>query len=117
MTKKRVSAAQKRAQDRFRRAMKIAQADYKKNPQKKWKTVVKQAWKKVYSWSSIAKRLRNARNYKLLTISVNLGYRFYAHRLHQFYNCDWQINPVIPNPFPANIGKPKSNNDGRSKCG
>jgi hypothetical protein len=22
-------------------------------------------------------------------IGTNLGYRFYAHNLHRFYNCDW----------------------------
>jgi hypothetical protein len=22
----------------------------------------------------------------------NLGYRYYAHRLHRFYNCDWVIS-------------------------
>ncbi len=44
---RKTSAAQKRAQERLKKAMKIAKADYKKNPQKKWKTCVKQAWKKV----------------------------------------------------------------------
>jgi hypothetical protein len=24
---------------------------------------------------------------------TNLGYRFYAHRLHRFYNCDWMLDP------------------------
>jgi len=56
------------------------------------------AWKKVYRWSSIAKRLWNAKNFKALALSANLGYRFYAHHLHKFYNCDWPINPVLPNP-------------------
>lgn len=57
------------------------------------------AWKRVYRWSSIAKRLWNARNFKPLALSVNLGYRFYAHHLHEYYTCDIQINPVISNPF------------------
>jgi len=60
------------------------------------------AWKKVYSWPSIGKRLWNAGNFQALAISANLGYRFYAHHLHQFYNCDWQVDPLfsIPNLLP-----------------
>lgn len=68
------------------------------------------AWKNVYRWSAIAKRLWVARNFRPLALSANLGYRFYAHHLHQFYTCDWPIqalppaligNPVIP-PASAN---------------
>jgi radical SAM superfamily enzyme YgiQ (UPF0313 family) len=55
------------------------------------------AWKKVYAWSAIGRRLWNARNFQLLALSVNLGYRFYAHNLHNFYNCDWQIDSLLPN--------------------
>lgn len=58
-----------------------------------------EAWKKVYRWSSIAKRLWNARNYRPLAMSVNLGYRFYAHHLHEYYTCDMQINTVFSKPF------------------
>lgn len=58
-----------------------------------------EAWKKVYRWSAIAKRLWNAKNFRPLAISVNMGYRFYAHHLHEYYTCDMQINPVISNPF------------------
>jgi len=58
-----------------------------------------QAWKKVYRWSAIARRLWTARNFRPLALSVNLGYRFYAHHLHEYYNCDMQINPVFNNPF------------------
>lgn len=57
------------------------------------------AWKKVYRWSSMARRLWRARNFKPLAVSVNLGYRFYAHHLHQYYNCDMQINPLLTNPL------------------
>lgn len=46
------------------------------------------AWKKVYSWPGMFRRLRRAGNFGLLKASVNLGYRFYAHNLHRFYNCD-----------------------------
>jgi radical SAM superfamily enzyme YgiQ (UPF0313 family) len=58
------------------------------------------AWKKVYRWSSIARRLWNAKNFQPLTVSVNLGYRFYAYHLHKFYNCDWQVDPLFPSPTP-----------------
>lgn len=58
-----------------------------------------EAWKKVYRWSSIARRLWNARNYRPLALSVNLGYRFYAHHLHEYYTCDMQINTVFSNPL------------------
>jgi hypothetical protein len=27
-----------------------------------------------------------------LALGANLGYRFYAHNLHRYYNCDWLIN-------------------------
>ncbi|MGD8925647.1 MAG: radical SAM protein [Thioalkalispiraceae bacterium] len=82
------------------------------------------AWKKVYRWSAIARRLWNARNFKPLAMSVNLGYRFYAHHLHEYYTCDMQINTVIPNPlgvisaeqnFPASDVEPVNRN--RVICG
>jgi radical SAM superfamily enzyme YgiQ (UPF0313 family) len=57
------------------------------------------AWKKVYQWSSIAKRLLRASNLRPIAISANLGYRFYAHNLYKYYTCDVQIHPVVPNPF------------------
>jgi len=44
---RKTSTAQKRAQNRMKKAMKIAKADYKAHPNKNWKTCVKQAWKKV----------------------------------------------------------------------
>jgi hypothetical protein len=46
------------------------------------------AWKKVYNWKNMAKRLHNAGNFSFLKLSLNLGYRFYARNLHRFYNCD-----------------------------
>jgi radical SAM superfamily enzyme YgiQ (UPF0313 family) len=49
------------------------------------------AWKKTYSYRSIAKRLAGSRTQLPLAIATNLGYRFYAHRLHQFYTCDWMV--------------------------
>ena len=47
------------------------------------------AWKQTYSYRSIARRLIHARNLLSVAIPANLGYRFYAHRLHNYYNCDW----------------------------
>ena len=52
------------------------------------------AWKKVYRWSSMGKRLWNAKNFQPLAFTVNLGYRFYAHNLSRFYNCDWPIDSM-----------------------
>ena len=49
------------------------------------------AWKRTYSYSSIWKRLSGSRTQIATAIPTNLGYRFYAHRLHQFYNCDWML--------------------------
>jgi radical SAM superfamily enzyme YgiQ (UPF0313 family) len=66
-----------------------------------------QAWKKVYRWSAIGKRLWKARNFQPLALSANLGYRFYAHHLHQFYNCDWQVDPLFPMPLP-HLHKPET---------
>jgi len=45
------------------------------------------AWKKVYGWQNMTKRLYHAGNFSFLKLSANLGYRFYAHRLHRFYTC------------------------------
>ncbi len=65
------------------------------------------AWKLVYQWRAISKRLWRAKNFKPLAISANMGYRFYAHNLHRFYNCDWPINPVLPKlmTLPKNVSQ------------
>lgn len=52
------------------------------------------AWKAVYRPSAIVRRLWKARAWELLAIGANLGYRFYAHNLHRFYNCDWHLSSV-----------------------
>nr|MDJ0940744.1 radical SAM protein [Woeseiaceae bacterium] len=49
------------------------------------------AWRKVYSYGSIARRMRHTPVSKLMFLGANMGYRFYAHRLDQFYNCDWRL--------------------------
>lgn len=50
-----------------------------------------QAWKYTYSMASIAKRLRGSPAPPWVGLTTNLGYRFYAHNLHRFYNCDWMV--------------------------
>ena len=47
------------------------------------------AWKHAYSLPSILRRIRHSPAPLAVRLSSNLGYRFYAHRLHKFYNCDW----------------------------
>jgi len=54
------------------------------------------AWKQVYRWSAIARRLWKARNFQALALTANLGYRFYAHNLHRYYTCDWPIQTLPP---------------------
>ncbi len=49
------------------------------------------AWRKVYKYSSIFRRIAKSRIQIPLSIVSNLGYRYYAHHLHDFYNCDWII--------------------------
>lgn len=56
------------------------------------------AWRRVYGWSAIARRLWRARNLRPLAISANLGYRFYAHHLNDYYNCDWQTDSLFMLP-------------------
>ncbi len=62
------------------------------------------AWKNAYRWSSIGRRLWNAKNFQPLGFSVNLGYRFYAHSLHKFYNCDWPIDSMMRKAAPSISG-------------
>jgi radical SAM superfamily enzyme YgiQ (UPF0313 family) len=52
------------------------------------------AWKYAYSFRSIARRLAHSPAPWPVRLGTNLGYRFYAHNLSRFYNCDWMIgNP------------------------
>lgn len=50
-----------------------------------------QAWRHAYAYRSIARRLLGSRVQTPVAVVSNLGYRFYAHHLHDFYNCDWII--------------------------
>ena len=49
------------------------------------------AWRDVYSYSSIARRLAASRTQLPIAIMANLGYRYYAHHLETHYTCDWPI--------------------------
>jgi radical SAM superfamily enzyme YgiQ (UPF0313 family) len=48
----------------------------------------RRVWEEVYSYKSILHRCRGKKlNYAML-LAANLAYRYYAHSLHRFYNCD-----------------------------
>ncbi len=76
------------------------------------------AWKKVYRWPSIARRLWKARNFSPVLFGANVGYRFYAHNLHRFYNCDVPLGSILSNPFAKKIEpNPVEKEVGRTVCG
>jgi hypothetical protein len=52
---------------------------------------IEQAWRHAYSFPSIARRLAASPSPWAVRLGANLGYRFYAHNLHRFYNCDWIV--------------------------
>jgi radical SAM superfamily enzyme YgiQ (UPF0313 family) len=54
------------------------------------------AWKYAYSWSGIARRLKKTPASLPLALLTNMGYRYYAHRLHKFYTCDWMFDRPEP---------------------
>ena len=47
------------------------------------------AWKYTYSISSMYQRIFGSGIQIPISIFANLGYRFYANHLHEYYNCDW----------------------------
>jgi radical SAM superfamily enzyme YgiQ (UPF0313 family) len=49
------------------------------------------AWRSVYSFGSIARRLAGSRTQLPLAVMANLGYRYYARHLATHYICDWPI--------------------------
>jgi radical SAM superfamily enzyme YgiQ (UPF0313 family) len=49
------------------------------------------AWRSVYSYGSIARRLARSRTQLPIAVMANLGYRYYAHHLATHYTCDWPI--------------------------
>lgn len=54
-------------------------------------TGTEEAWKHAYSFRSIARRMAHSPAPWPVKLGTNLGYRFYAHNLGRFYNCDWII--------------------------
>ena len=44
------------------------------------------------------------------------GYRFYAHNLHKFYNCDWPIDEMLRMPAPA-LANRNFESENRAPCG
>lgn len=49
------------------------------------------AWRRTYSWPAIVRRLHGTSAPWLSAAVTNLGYRYYARRLHRFYTCDWML--------------------------
>ena len=69
---------------------------------------VETAWKHAYSFRSMFRRMRRSPAPWPVRLGTNLGYRFYAHNLSRFYNCDWIIGraPAAQSlgvPEPANV--------------
>lgn len=54
------------------------------------------AWLRTYRWRSIAKRLAGSRTQTALALATNVGYRYYARRLHEYYTCDWRLGFATP---------------------
>ncbi|HET6249971.1 MAG TPA: radical SAM protein [Tepidisphaeraceae bacterium] len=61
------------------------------------------AWKHAYSMRSILSRLRHSPAPWGVRLATNLGYRFYAHHLNRFYNCDWIIGRADNQPGDAHV--------------
>jgi radical SAM superfamily enzyme YgiQ (UPF0313 family) len=49
------------------------------------------AWRHAYSIRSIGRRILASPSPWPVRLGTNIAYRFYAHNLHRFYNCDWVI--------------------------
>jgi radical SAM superfamily enzyme YgiQ (UPF0313 family) len=56
------------------------------------------AWKHAYSFRSIVRRIAHSPAPWPVRLGTNLGYRFYAHNLSRFYNCDWIIGRAVNPP-------------------
>ncbi len=56
------------------------------------------AWKYTYSASAMAARYLKSRIQTPVWWIANMGYRFYAHHLKDFYNCDWIIGQLDEKP-------------------
>ena len=83
------------------------------------------AWKYTYSASAMATRYLKSRIQTPVWWIANMGYRFYAHHLKDFYNCDWIIGqlderPVSPvfMPEPAlEMALPMVDKEDNAPCG
>lgn len=65
-------------------------------------TGIETAWKHAYSFRSMIRRIRRSPAPWPVRLGTNLGYRFYAHNLSRFYNCDWIIGRApAPQPLAA----------------
>jgi radical SAM superfamily enzyme YgiQ (UPF0313 family) len=62
---------------------------------------IETAWKHAYSWPSIFRRIRRSPAPWPVRLGTNFGYRFYAHNLSRFYNCDWIIGRTPAKARPA----------------
>jgi radical SAM superfamily enzyme YgiQ (UPF0313 family) len=69
------------------------------------------AWKHVYRYRSIARRIWRSPASRSVVIGANLGYRFYAHHLDRFYNCDWGLIRKISGPGSAEAAPPARSDD------
>jgi len=49
------------------------------------------AWRDVYSYGSMLRRLATSRTQLPIAVMANLGYRYYAQHLETHYTCDWPI--------------------------
>jgi radical SAM superfamily enzyme YgiQ (UPF0313 family) len=76
---------------------------------------VEVAWKHTYSFRSIARRIWHSPAPWPVKLGTNLGYRFYAHNLSRFYNCDWIIGradsrsaarPIMAPELAASLSQP-----------
>lgn len=70
------------------------------------------AWRHVYSWPNIARRLRQTAAPWPIALVTNIGYRRYARRLHLFYTCGGMSAPKwaeraasIAGSVPLTIGR------------
>ncbi len=54
------------------------------------------AWKYTYSATNMFKRFLGSRIQIPVWWVTNIGYRFYAHHLREFYNCDTMMGPSLP---------------------
>jgi radical SAM superfamily enzyme YgiQ (UPF0313 family) len=62
---------------------------------------IETAWRYAYSAPSIGRRILASPSPWPVRIGANLAYRFYAHNLHRFYNCDWVIGGRSTGKQPA----------------